>query len=68
MKRDFRGARTYRLQPTTIERVDRQTAALGCRQSDLVDLLLQRALEQVESGIWPMDRTATAFDVAWSEA
>lgn len=66
MKQDS-NARTYRLKPETVRRLSNQIDTLGCWPSDLVDLLLQRALTEVEEGRWTMDRQPAIFEIAWGE-
>ena len=65
VKKDWRGARTYRLRTQTIERVDAQTKRLECWQSDLVDLLLERALGELESGNWELQKRPIAYELSW---
>ena len=48
MKEDFRGARTYRLKESTIKQINQAAVRYECWQSDLVDLLLQRALTELD--------------------
>lgn len=62
---DNKVTRTYRLDPQTVERIDELAAQLQCHQSPLIDMLLQRALEQVESGHWIARKEPIKYVVKW---
>ncbi|MEI7773124.1 MAG: hypothetical protein WCI67_24250 [Chloroflexales bacterium] len=49
-KRPETTARTYRLQPATVERLNLAAARLGVSVSDLADFLICAALGQVAAG------------------
>lgn len=57
VKEDFRGARTYRLKESTIKQINQAAVRYECWQSDLVDLLLQRALTELEQGRWQLEKS-----------
>lgn len=58
-------ARTYQLNRETVEQIDKLAAQLQCHQSPLIDMLLQRALEQVESGKWVARKEPIKYVVKW---
>ena len=68
MKKDAIGARTYRLSGDTIKRLNLLTARLETWQSDLVDLLLQRSLDEIESGNWQLDQRPVKFELDWAQS
>ena len=43
-------ARTYRLKPDTIDRINLLSALLRVHQSEVVDALLRAALDDIDSG------------------
>jgi hypothetical protein len=62
---DPRVARTYRLDPETARRIEALTTRLDAYASPLVDMLLTRALDEVEAGRWALERRPVKFTVEW---
>ena len=58
---DYGIARTYRLQTDTVERLDALAAELRIYQSRLVDVLLSRALDDVEDGVLVLQTRPVAY-------
>lgn len=56
-------ARTYRLQPATIRRIDALAAAVNLYQSALVDALLTAALDDVDAGRLAVRTRPVKFDL-----
>lgn len=67
MNDDHTTTRTYRLDSTTIERIDQYCKKTGCWQSRFIDLLLKRALDEVEAGRWHLDKRPVAYELEWKE-
>lgn len=63
--REHKVTRTYRLEQKTVEKIDRLATQLQCHQSPLIDMLLQRALEQVEAGNWVARQEPIKYVVKW---
>lgn len=57
--------RTYRLRRATVERLEQLAKQQEAWPSPLLDLLLQRAIDAVESGEWPLNRTPTRYKHHW---
>ncbi len=68
MKRDWKGARTYRLRQTTIKNIETHAERLECWQSDLVDLILERGLEEIAMGRWAFNQMPVKFELGWSDS
>jgi len=60
-------ARTWRVATSTSERINKLASTLECYPSDLVDLLLTRALDAVERDQWPIERRPYKFTLHWGE-
>ncbi|HAJ36321.1 MAG TPA: hypothetical protein DCL15_11575 [Chloroflexi bacterium] len=58
---DYGIARTYRLQTDTVERLDALAAELRIHQSRLVDVLLSRALDDVDDGVLVLQTRPVAY-------
>lgn len=65
MQYDQKIARTYRLEPETVERLKALAEQLQAFDSPLVDLLLSRALDEVEAGRWPLRKEPVKYVVKW---
>lgn len=57
--------RTYRISRSTAQQIDRVAVGLGCWPSPLVELLLRRALEEVETGRWPLHKEPIKYRIQW---
>lgn len=57
--------RTYQISPETIERIQRNAQLLECYPSVLVDLLLKRALDELEKGTWQIKRKPIMYRIDW---
>jgi len=57
--------RTYRLSKSTLERLEALAEQQAAWPSPLVDLLLQRALDEIEVGCWTLQRTPTRYEHHW---
>lgn len=57
--------RTYQMSQETIERVQRNAKQLECYPSVLVDLLLKRALDELEKGTWQLNRKPIIYRIDW---
>lgn len=57
--------RTYQMSQETIERVQRNAKQLECYPSVLVDLLLKRALDELEKGNWQLNRKPIIYRIDW---
>lgn len=49
----------------TIERIQRNAQRLECYPSTLVDLLLKRALDELEKGNWQLKRQPVIYRIDW---
>lgn len=58
-------ARTYRIEKTTAQRIKTLADQLQAFESPLVDMLMQRALDEVEAGRWPLRKEPVKFVVKW---
>jgi len=65
MAYDNKLARTYRLEPATVRRLKTLAEQVQAFESPLVDMLLQRALEEVEAGRWPLRKEPVKYVVRW---
>jgi hypothetical protein len=67
VSRPDRRTRSYVLQDDVIARVDRLAQKHGVYQSSVVNLLLKRALAEVESGRWPLTAKPVSYDATWDD-
>lgn len=58
--------RTFRLKGRTAQRLKTLASRLGAYESPLAELLLDRALTEVETGRWHLDRRPVKFNIEWS--
>lgn len=58
-------ARTYRIDKTTAKRLKALAEQMQSFESPLVDLLLQRALDEIEAGHWPLFKEPVKFIAKW---
>ena len=58
-------ARTYRIDRKTARRIKALSAQLQSFESPLIDMLLQRALDEVEAGRWPLHQEPVKFIAKW---
>lgn len=58
-------ARTYRIDKATAQRLKALAEQLQAFESPLVDMLLQRALDEVEAGRWPLRKEPVKYVVKW---
>ncbi|MCB0143200.1 MAG: hypothetical protein KDE50_25095 [Caldilineaceae bacterium] len=57
--------RTYRLDASTVERIERLCNELQAFPSPLIDMILQRALDEVEAGRWAFGQVPVKFKIKW---
>lgn len=57
--------RTYQMSKETIERIQHNAQQLECYPSVLVDLLLKRALDELEQGSWKLKREPIIYRIDW---
>lgn len=62
-----RQPRTYQLDPSVIEQIGALANDLGVWPSSLVNMLLLRALGEVEAGRWQMGAEPAAYRAVWRE-
>ena len=67
MAYEHRVSRTYQLEPDTAQRIQELAVRLGSYTSPLVDLLLRRALDEVEAGRWELQREPVKYNILWRE-
>lgn len=58
-------ARTYRISKATAARLKALAETLEAFESPLVEMLLQRALDEVEAGRWPLRKRPVKYVVEW---
>ena len=58
-------ARTYQIEKQTIERIAEYANQVNCYPSDLVCLLLERGLNELESGKWQLKREVVKYRIQW---
>lgn len=58
-------SRTYLLKPDTAQRINKLADQLGSYTSPLVDLLLTRALDEIEAGQWELQRQPVKYSILW---
>ena len=57
--------RTYRLNEATVRRLERLAKQQEAWPSPLLDLLLNRALDEIEAGRWPLNKTPVKYKTTW---
>lgn len=62
-----RCARTWQISRSTSGDVNRLANELECYPSDLVDLLLRRALVNVDRGVWEIERKPYKYTLHWGQ-
>ena len=62
-----RVTRTYRYDRSALAEIDRLADELEVWPSDLVNLLLTRALAEVQAGRWPLRKQAVKFVPSWAK-
>lgn len=65
--RSTRITRTYSFKTETVERIALHAKRIGCYPGPLVELLLNRAIDEVESGGWTIGRKPVVFEVGWED-
>lgn len=63
MRKDWRGARTFRLRQETISRLDELTKKFETYSSDIVDQVLEMGLDEIDSGRWVIDARPVKYEV-----
>ena len=58
-------ARTYRLDASTVERIEQLCNELQAYPSPLIDMLLQRALDEIEAGRWTFNQVPVKYLLKW---
>lgn len=58
-------ARTYRISKETLQRLEQLVTKHQTYPSPLVDMLLQRALDEVEAGNWQLHREPVKYVTKW---
>ena len=57
--------RTYRLRKKTVDRLEQLAKKQQAWPSPLIDLLLNRALDEIEAGHWALNKTPVKFKATW---
>lgn len=60
-------ARTWQIDRSTSEEINRLADQLECYPSDLVNMLLIRAINAVESGQWSIERRPYKYSLHWGQ-
>lgn len=60
-------ARTWQGDRQTSEAVNRLADELQCYPSDLVNMMLTRSLEAIESGEWPIEKRPIRYSLHWGQ-
>lgn len=60
-------ARTWQIDRETSTDINRLADQLECFPSDLVNMLLSRAIDAVESGQWPIERKPVKYSLHWGQ-
>lgn len=60
-------ARTWQVDRSTSEEINRLADALQVFPSDLVNMLLQRAINALESGQWSIERKPIKYLLTWGQ-
>lgn len=60
-------ARTWQVDRSTSDDINRLAAELECYPSDLVNMLLARAIKALESGQWSIDRLPIKYLLIWGQ-
>ena len=62
---DKKITRTYRLDASTVERIERLCNEQQAYPSPLINMLLQRALDEIEAGRWAFGKVPVKFKIKW---
>jgi hypothetical protein len=65
--RSGRRSRTYVLSTEVIAAIDDLAQELNVYHSSVANLLLKRALDEVEQGNWKLKAQPVAYDAAWGD-
>lgn len=60
-----RQPRTYQLSPAIVERIGAMADSLNVWPSTLVNILLERGLEEVDEGRWQLGAEPAAYRAVW---
>lgn len=62
---DKKITRTYRLDAFTVERIERLCSEQQAYPSPLIDMILRRALDEIEAGHWAFGKVPVKFKIKW---
>lgn len=57
--------RTWTVTERTAERIKQLAAESECWDSHLVEMILRRGLDAIESGQWPLRKVPVKFEIRW---
>lgn len=60
-------ARTWQVDRSTSEEINRLADALQVYPSDLVNMLLSRAIDALETGAWSIERKPVKYSLHWGQ-
>lgn len=60
-------ARTWQIDRGVSEDINRLAAELECFPSDLVNMLLSRAIDAIETGQWVVQRKPVKYSLHWGQ-
>ena len=64
-EREQHTVRTWTVSVATAERIKQLAAETEAWDSHLVDMILQRGLDAIESGEWSLRRVPVKFEICW---